>query len=124
MENIQTQNSSSQLVDAIVEGIQRNKGEQIINLDLSKLNNTECSNFIVCHGNSNTQVEAIAQSVEATVREILGEYAWHTDGFKNREWIVIDYADVMVHIFKKEMRAHYDLESLWADAQTTEYAQE
>lgn len=107
---------TEQLIDAIVEGIQRKKGHDIMKIDLRKINQSECKYFIICHGNSNTQVDAIARSVEDTVEEILNEKSWHKDGYKNAIWILIDYADIMVHVFQKESRQFYDLENLWADA--------
>lgn len=107
---------TEQLIDAIVEGIQRKKGIDIVKIDLTKINHTECKYFIICHGNSNTQVDAIAHSVEDTIEEIINENAWHKDGYKNSIWILLDYADIMVHIFQKEARQFYDLENLWADA--------
>jgi len=116
MENIKNSELSTNLIDAIVEGVRRRKGEGIIDLDLSKLDDTECNHFIICHGNSNTQVEAIARSVEETVEEIVGENVWRTDGYRNAEWILLDYSDIMVHVFQKNIRGHYDLEALWADA--------
>lgn len=116
MENINKSSSTPHLIDAIVEGVLRRKGEKIIDLDLTKLDQTECDHFIICHGNSNTQVDAIARSVEETVVELTGENALHTDGYRNAEWILLDYSDIMVHIFQREIRGHYDLESLWADA--------
>ncbi|MFA9388837.1 MAG: ribosome silencing factor [Prolixibacteraceae bacterium] len=116
MENVNKTSSTHQLIDAVVEGLQRRKGEKIIDLDLTKLGHVECDHFIICHGNSNTQVDAIARSVEETVKEMTGENAIHTDGYRNSEWILLDYSDIMVHIFQKDLRGHYDLESLWADA--------
>jgi len=107
---------TEQLINAIVEGIQRKKGQEIIKIDLTKINHTECKYFIICHGNSVTQVDAIAHSVEDTVEELINESAWHKDGYRNSIWILLDYADVMVHIFQKESRNFYDLENLWADA--------
>jgi ribosome-associated protein len=107
---------TEQLIDAIVEGIQRKKGLEIIKIDLTKINHTECKYFIICHGNSSTQVDAIAHSVEDTVKELIDQSAWHIDGYRNSIWILLDYADVMVHIFQKESRQFYDLENLWADA--------
>jgi ribosome-associated protein len=104
------------LANAIVEGIQRKKGINIIKIDLTKINHTECKYFIICHGNSNTQVDAIAHSVEDTVEELINEKAWHKDGYKNSIWVLLDYADIMVHVFQKEARQFYDLENLWADA--------
>jgi len=108
---------TEQLIAAIVEGIQRKKGIDIIKIDLTKINNTECKYFIICHGNSNTQVDAISHSVEDTVIEYLNEKAWHTDGYQNSIWVLLDYADIMVHIFQRDARTFYDLENLWADAQ-------
>ncbi len=107
---------TEQLIDAIVEGIQRKKGIDIIKMDLTKINHSECKYFIICHGNSNTQVDAIAHSVEDTVLELRNEKAWHTDGYRNSIWILLDYADIMVHIFQKDSRRFYDIENLWADA--------
>jgi len=121
MDKIKESESSNILVDAIIEGVRRKKGEWIIDMDLANLNNTQCNHFIICHGNSNTQVEAIAQSVEDTVEELTGENVWHTDGYRNAQWILLDYSDVMVHVFQKDTRSLYDLESLWADAQIKNY---
>lgn len=117
-------NKELQLIDAIVEGVRRKKGEEIINLDLSKIEGAECNHFIVCHGNSNTQVEAIARSVEETVEELTGEDVWHTDGYRNAQWILLDYSSVMVHVFQKDIRSRYNIESLWADAKSKLYDQE
>lgn len=111
-----SETETEQLLDAIVEGIQRKKGIDVVKIDLTKINHTECKYFIICHGNSNTQVDAIAHSVEETVTEILDEKAWHTDGYRNSIWILLDYADIMVHVFQREARQFYDLENLWADA--------
>ena len=110
------ESETEQLINAVVEGIQRKKGLDIVKIDLRKINHTECKFFIVCHGNSSTQVDAIAHSVEDTVEELINETAWHKDGYKNAIWILLDYADVMVHIFQKDARQFYDLENLWADA--------
>jgi len=107
---------TEQLIAAIVEGIQRKKGIDIVKIDLTKINHTECKYFIICHGNSNTQVDAISHSVEDTVIELINEKAWHTDGYQNSIWVLLDYADIMVHIFQRDARQFYDLENLWADA--------
>ncbi len=111
------ESETEQLIGAIVEGIQRKKGNDIVKINLTKINHTECKYFIICHGNSNTQVDAIARSVEETVEELTGEKAWHVDGYRNSLWILIDYADIMVHVFQRDARDFYDLENLWADAQ-------
>lgn len=113
--------TTTQLKDAIIEGIRRKKGHGLVDLDLTSLHATECDHFIICHGNSTTQVEAIARSVEETTKELVGEDALHIDGYRNAQWILLDYSDIMVHVFQKDIRNFYDIESLWADAHITEY---
>ncbi len=107
------------LIDAIIEGIQRIKGLDIKIVDLESIQHTECGYFIICHGKSSTQVDSIAHSVEDTVKEITGEDIWHRDGYRNAVWILLDYGDVMVHVFQEEAREFYNLEGLWADAKIT-----
>lgn len=116
MQKTPTEKDSEQLIDAILEGIHRIKGMDIVKIDLTKINHSECNYFIICHGNSTTQVDAIARSVEKTVEEMVGETAWHKDGYENSIWVLLDYADIMVHVFQHESRKFYDLENLWADA--------
>ena len=113
--------STEQLISAIVEGISRLKGENILDLDLTKLEQTECEHFIICHGNSNTHVESIASSIEKTVTEITGEKTFRSDGYKNAQWILLDYSNIMVHVFQKEFRDYYDLETLWSDAESRNF---
>ena len=103
------------LIDAIVEGIQRKKGLEIVDIDLQVINNSECDHYIICHGTSNTHVDAIAHSIEETVEELKNEPVWHRDGYSNAQWILLDYANIMVHVFQEPIRRLYDLESLWAD---------
>ncbi len=110
-----SEKSRFDLVDAIVEGIRRKKGLEIINIDLSREGEAECDNFIICHGSSNTHVDAIARSVEESVEELACEKVWRQDGFQNAQWILLDYVNVMVHIFQEPIRRFYDLESLWGD---------
>ena len=109
--------NSNQLIDAIIEGIRRKKGNRIVNINLEKIGTAECSNFIICHGTSNTQVDSIAHSIEDTVEEQTGERIWHRDGYQNALWILLDYGNVMVHVFQESARNFYDLENLWADAE-------
>ncbi|PTN10304.1 ribosome silencing factor [Mangrovibacterium marinum] len=116
MAKTQKEKDSENLIHAIIEGIDRNKGLDIVKIDLRKINHSECNYFIICHGNSNTHVDAIARSVEKTVEELTGEKVWHKDGYQNSLWILLDYADIMVHIFQYEARNFYNLENLWADA--------
>ncbi|MGE4586810.1 MAG: ribosome silencing factor [Mangrovibacterium sp.] len=116
MSHTQQEKNPDQLLSAIIEGIERKKGLDIVKIDLSKINHSVCNYFIICHGNSSTHVEAIARSVEDTVEELAGEKAWHRDGYQNAIWILLDYSDVIVHIFQHETRNFYDIENLWADA--------
>ena len=111
--------SAKKLADAIVEGIQDKKGTNIAVLDLSKLDNTICQYFVICEGESTTQVDAIADGVEDYVREQLGDKPNHIEGKENALWVLIDYFDVVVHVFHKEQRDFYNLEGLWADAERT-----
>lgn len=114
-------NESAQLADTIAEGILKKKGKHVVSLDLSKLGNAVCNYFVICHGTSTTQVDAIADSVLEEVVKAGGGKPWHKEGFENSEWILLDYVDVVVHIFNEDTRSFYNLESLWADAEVKEY---
>lgn len=104
------------LLDSIVDGISNVKGEDITILDLREIENAFCEYFVVCNGNSVTQVSAIADSVERLVKTEMHERPFHTEGTQNAQWILMDYTNVIVHIFQKEVREFYDIESLWGDA--------
>ncbi|TAJ10142.1 ribosome silencing factor [Marinilabiliaceae bacterium JC017] len=112
--------SAKRLVDAVVEGIQEKKGTNIAVLDLTELDNSVCEYFIICDGDSNTHVDAVAGSVEDIVRKKTTERPYHSEGFENAEWILLDYVDVVVHVFQRSMRSFYNLEGLWADAKRTD----
>jgi ribosome-associated protein len=105
-----------QLLQYIIEGLQEKKGKNIINIDLRKLAYTACDNFIICHGDSGTQVKALAGSVEDKVDEKLALRVKHREGLENASWILLDYGDIVIHIFIKEARDYYKLEDLWGDA--------
>jgi len=102
-------------VNHIIEGIKEKKGKEIISINLTALDNAVCRYFIICHGDSNTQVSAIAQWVEKFIEETMNEKVWRKQGFENSQWILLDYIDIVVHIFQKEYRDFYNLEGLWAD---------
>lgn len=104
------------LVNEIIEGIENVKGHNISVLDLRNLENSVCEFFVICEGNSNTQVSALSNSIERQVRGTLKEKPWHIEGYENSEWVLMDYVDVVVHIFQPEFRTYYDIESLWSDA--------
>ncbi len=106
-----------ELVEIIVKGIQEKKGSNISILNLKKLDKAVTKYFIICDADSNTQVNAIAHSVEDTVRKDLHEKVWNKNGYENAIWILLDYVDVVVHVFQKPYRDFYDLEGLWIDAE-------
>ncbi len=101
---------SKQLVDAIVSSMDNKKGFEITYIDFSNAPNTIARYFVICHGNTKVQVEAIADAVEEIVRKKLDDKPWHKEGFENAEWILLDYADVVVHIFQENARQFYNLE--------------
>ena len=105
-----------ELVNIITEAIQEKKGHDIIIADLRKIEGTICQYFIICTGNSPTQVEAIAESIGDMAREKLKEKPTHVVGLENAQWVAMDYTDVLVHVFLPDVRAYYDLERLWEDA--------
>ncbi|HAD96110.1 MAG TPA: ribosome silencing factor [Cryomorphaceae bacterium] len=109
----------SPLVDSIVEGMEEVKGQNITVFNLSEIENSVCDFFVVCDGTSNTQVNALSDSIEKTVRESLGDKPWHVEGRDNSEWVLLDYVNVVAHVFQKSVREFYDLDSLWSDAEVT-----
>ncbi len=113
---MQDQQAYPALIEQIIEGIKDNKGEEITVLDMSKLENSVCDYFVIATGNSSTQVKSIAEAVEKRVREELGDKPWHVEGADRSEWVLMDYVNSVVHVFQREMREFYDLESLWGDA--------
>jgi len=111
--------STDQLIGVIINGIEDVKGKEITILDLRDIENTVCDYFIVCEGTSNTQVGAIVNSIQKKVSKELKDNPWHTEGLNNAEWVLLDYVNVVVHVFQKHVREYYDIESLWGDAKTT-----
>lgn len=118
------QEEAKDLLNLIIEGIVKVKGKEIIRIDLKTINHSECNYFIICHGTSNTHTSAIAGSVEETVEQESGIKVFHKEGYTNGIWILLDYGDIMVHVFKKEARDYYNLEQLWADAKMTKINEE
>ena len=111
-----------QLINAIVQGIEEKKGNDIVTLNLTNTGNTVADYFIICHANNKIQTEAIVKSVEELVYKNTKETPYHIEGKQNAEWILIDYFNVVVHVFTKEMREFYNLEYLWADASSEKIA--
>ncbi|MEZ4854671.1 ribosome silencing factor [Flavobacterium sp.] len=111
--------STDDLLSLIIKGIEDVKGADIQILDLREIENTVCDYFIICNGNSNTQVVAIANSIQKVVSKELKEKPWHIEGTENAEWVLIDYVNIVVHVFQKHIREYYNIESLWGDAKIT-----
>ena len=111
--------SSIGLVNSVVEGIQEKKGTNIVILDLREVEYAICDYFVICDGNSSTHVDSVADSVEDMVLKQIGEKAFHVEGYNNAQWIVLDYVDVIVHVFQRPVREYYELEELWSDAKRT-----
>ena len=107
------------LVETITKGIQEKKGQGIVIADLSGIDGTICHYFVICQGNSPSQVEAITDSVGEFARKELGEKPVHVVGLENAQWVAMDYTDVLVHIFLPDVRDYCDLEHLWDDAKLT-----
>ncbi len=112
------------LVSCIVDAILDKKGKEVISLEIGKLPNAVCDYFIICHADSTTQVNAIAENVEAKAREKLDEKVWKSAGYDNAIWIVLDFVNVVVHVFQTESRDFYKIEKLWADAPTKHHTDE
>ena len=111
--------NTDDLIAEIIKGIDDVKGEDIQLLDLREIENTVCDYFIICSGNSNTQVKAISGSIQKNVSKNLKDKPWHIEGEVNSEWVLMDYVNVVVHVFQKQIREYYDIESLWGDAKIT-----
>jgi len=112
--------SSEKLCDAIVKGMQEKKASDILVMDLRKVKNAVADFFVVCSGNSDKQLDAIADSVDEEVFKSMKENPWHVEGKNNKEWVLLDYFDVVVHIFKRDKREFFALEKLWGDAEMVE----
>lgn len=112
--------ASEMLVSIAAEGVFEKKGENVVKIDLRDIKNAVADFFLVCHGNSRAQVEAISDSVQAEIKKAVGVNAWKKEGFENAEWILLDYVDVVIHIFQEPNRRYYKLEDLWADAAISE----
>ena len=112
-------NEEKKLLEKIIEGIQEKKGKNIVIADLSDIEDTICNYFVICNGNSPSQVLAITESIKDYVRNEISIKPFAIDGTKNAQWVVMDYNDVIAHIFLPEQRDFYNLEHLWADAKLT-----
>lgn len=108
------------LSEMIVKGMQEKKAADIVVMDLRKVKNAVADFFVVCSGSSDKQLDAIADSIDEQVSKSLKENPWHIEGKNNKEWMLLDYIDVVAHVFRKDRREFYALEKLWGDAEITE----
>ncbi len=111
--------SADELIALILNGIEEVKGHNINLLDLREIENTVCDYFIICNGTSNTHVNAIVSSIQKTVSKAIKDKPWHIEGSENAEWVLLDYVNVVTHVFQKHIREFYDIEGLWGDAKVT-----
>ena len=116
MKSTLVRQDSDTLADLVVRGMQDKKAADIVVLNLKELKNAVADYFIICSANSDTQLEAVARSVEEEIEKVTGESPWQTEGRTNREWVLLDYVDVVVHVFLRDRRKFYALEELWGDA--------
>ena len=111
---------SEMLSKCIVEGMQENKAKNIVVLDLRGLESRVCDFFVICSGESSTQVDGITNAITRYTRKTIKEKPWHIEGQRNSEWVLLDYIDVVAHVFYKDARSFYEIEELWADAVRTD----
>jgi ribosome-associated protein len=111
--------SADELIALILHGVEEVKGLDINILDLREIENTVCDYFIICSGTSNTHVNAIVNSIQKTVSKAINDKPWHVEGSENSEWVLMDYVNVVVHVFQRQTREFYDIEGLWGDAKVT-----
>jgi len=119
MKSTLVRQDSDTLAEVAVRGMQERKGTDIVVLNLKELKNAVADYFIICSASSDTQLDALARSVEEEVEKLTGQSPWQSEGRTNREWILLDYVDVVVHVFLRDRRQFYALEELWGDAEFT-----
>jgi ribosome-associated protein len=110
-------NESTFISEIAIHGIQEKKGNDIVRLDLRNIHSSVSDYFVICHADSGTQVKAIANSVEEEIFKSTGQDPWRKEGLVNAEWILLDYIDVVIHIFRTDKREFYGVEELWGDAE-------
>lgn len=108
---------STGLSDIIIQGIQEKKGNEIVRLNLREVKGSVTDYFVICHADSAAQISAITKGIEDEVYKTLKQNPWHKEGVEQGEWVVLDFVDVVVHIFRTDKRSHYGIEDLWGDAE-------
>tara|TARA_B110000008_G_scaffold255926_1_gene273007 strand:+ start:341 stop:709 length:369 start_codon:yes stop_codon:yes gene_type:complete len=113
--------NSNELITSIIKSIEDVKGEEVMLIDMIKIDNSPCDYFIICEGSSNSQVNAIVSKIKKNVSKLLSEKPLNIEGLENCKWVLIDYINIVVHVFQKEIRKYYNIESLWGDAKQTKF---
>ncbi|MBE9584914.1 ribosome silencing factor [Mucilaginibacter sp. JRF] len=114
-------NESAYISELAIHGIQEKKGNDIVRLDLRNIFSSVSDYFVICHADSSTQVRAIAASVEDEIYKATQQEPWRKEGLEYSEWILLDYIDVVVHVFRTDKREYYGVEDLWGDAEIKSY---
>jgi len=112
---------SAYLSELAIHGIQEKKGNDIVRLDLRNINSSISDYFVICHAESGTQIRAIADSIEKEIFDATQQEPWRKEGLEFAEWIVLDYVDVVIHVFRTDKREFYGIEDLWGDAEIKNY---
>lgn len=116
-----TEEKEDLLLNVIIDSIKNKKGKKIVSIDLREIDNSVCDYFVICHADSTTQVSAIAEEIRKKTKEEANQSAHHVEGISNSHWVLIDYLQIVAHIFLDEYRRFYHLEELWADGILTEH---
>ena len=114
-------NESAHISELAIHGIQEKKGNDIVRLDLRNINSSVADYFVICHADSSTQVKAIANSIEDEIFKATQQKPWRKEGLQYGEWILLDYVNVVVHVFRTDKREFYGVEELWGDAEIKSY---
>ncbi|MEB0264102.1 MULTISPECIES: ribosome silencing factor [unclassified Mucilaginibacter] len=114
-------NESTYISELAIHGMQEKKGNDLVRLDLRNINSSVTDYFVICHADSTTQVKAIAHSVEEEIYKVMQQDPWRKEGLEHGEWILLDYVDVVIHIFRTDKREFYGVEDLWGDAEIKSY---
>ena len=114
-------NESTYISELAIHGMQEKKGNDLVRLDLRNINSSVADYFVICHADSTTQVKAIAHSVEEEIYKVLQQDPWRKEGLEHGEWILLDYVNVVIHIFRTDKREFYGVEDLWGDAEIKSY---
>jgi ribosome-associated protein len=121
---VRTKKANNDLLQSIIKGMEDVKANDIVVMDMTNLIGAVCDQFIICHANNTTQVSGIADKIQEYTKKDLGEDPWKTEGLRTSQWVILDYVNIVAHIFHKDARSFYDLEELWGDAEIIRISEE